>query len=98
MKFKFTIIFALAFTALFAQKNQYSIDMVRPDSIFLIEKTFTPVKESPRPKETVSATLYKSLDELIELSKRLKEQAENYIYVAGEIEKEVAKQKATAKN
>lgn len=77
-----------------APKNQYSIEIIKPDSIFLNEKVFEISKSSPRPDAKINSRFFKSIDEITALVKQLREQAENFNKIADQVEVELAKSKA----
>lgn len=76
---KTILIFAAIFAALSstnAQQNDFSIDVVRPDSIYLVHKlTDKPTAEKPRPATSTTHTLFKSYADLVAFVGEIRKQA-----------------------
>lgn len=58
-------------------KTTYAFDIVRPDSIFLMETTYKMVSGNPRPESTTKAILFKSEKDVLEAVKRIRDNADN---------------------
>jgi len=75
---KIILAIAVVFAALSvnAQQNEFSIDVIKPDSIYLVHKlTNAATAEMPRPATSVTYTLFKSYGDLVAFVGEVRKQA-----------------------
>ena len=74
-KFLIGLLFIAANT-IQAQTTDFSIDVVAPDSMFLVQnKTETPTPQTPRPAVIVTHSLFKSWKELADFIGKIRQEA-----------------------
>jgi hypothetical protein len=77
MKQTLLLIFSICAIMGSAQTVQYSIEFLKPDSIFVVERASQLSPESPRPQEIITSRLFRDTSELSAFALQLKTEAEN---------------------